>query len=61
MFRAFLVNLVKENTIRVYKFEKRADGLPTNVKSVLDFPKVNKHTRTNSCFHDISFRKMKAT
>ncbi|CAF1517143.1 unnamed protein product [Adineta ricciae] len=39
--KAFLVNLVKENTIRVYKFEKRTDGLPTNVKSVLDFPKKN--------------------
>ena len=39
-YRAFLVNLAKDNFIRVYKFEKRADGLPTNVKSVLDFPKV---------------------
>ncbi|UJR23331.1 hypothetical protein I4U23_026345 [Adineta vaga] len=39
--KAFLINLVNDNTIRVYKFEKRADGLPTNVKSVLDFPKKN--------------------
>jgi len=32
---------MKDNIIRVYKFEKRSDGLPTNVKAVLDFPKVN--------------------
>ncbi|CAF1371010.1 unnamed protein product [Adineta steineri] len=39
--KAFLINLIKDNVIRVYKFEKRSDGLPTNVKSVLDFPKKN--------------------
>lgn len=39
--RAFLINLVRDNIIRVYKFEKRADGLPTNVKSAIDFPKVS--------------------
>jgi len=39
--RAFLINLIKDNVIRVYKFEKRSDGLPTNVKAVLDFPKKN--------------------
>ena len=39
-FRAFLINVVRDNIIRVYKFEKRADGLPTNVKSAIDFPKV---------------------
>jgi WD40 repeat protein len=39
--KAFLINLVKDNIIRVYKFEKRSDGLPTNVKAVIDFPKKN--------------------
>jgi len=39
--KAFLINLIKDNSIRVYKFEKRSDGLPTNVKAVLDFPKKN--------------------
>ncbi|CAF5001708.1 unnamed protein product, partial [Rotaria magnacalcarata] len=39
--KAFLVNLLKENVIRVYKFEKRADGLITNAHAVLDFPKKN--------------------
>ncbi|CAF0949053.1 unnamed protein product [Rotaria sordida] len=39
--KAFLINLLKDNIIRVYKFEKRADGLITNAHAVLDFPKKN--------------------
>ncbi|CAF3425677.1 unnamed protein product [Rotaria sp. Silwood1] len=39
--KAFLINLIKDNIIRVYKFEKRADGLITNAHAVLDFPKKN--------------------
>jgi hypothetical protein len=53
--------LVKENVIRVYKFEKRADGLPTNVKAVLDFPKVEKRIGEGLLdFGIFSSREMKA-
>ncbi|CAF1266559.1 unnamed protein product [Didymodactylos carnosus] len=41
--RAFLINLINENIIRAYKFAKRDDGLPKDIKQVLDFSK--KHER----------------
>lgn len=41
VYRAFIVSLGNDNTVRILRIGKKEDGSPGNITAALDFPKVS--------------------